>query len=224
MSDLELMVCIPALTRGGVHPRTFQSYLRLKLPPKDRMVFMMPMDRPTTSARSDALRIAKEIGAESLLFIDSDMEFEPDAYERLKKVDGDIVCAMFFRRGLPSFPTITERGKAADGSDILIPINPSGPIRDIDGCGMAFTLIRRPVIEAFDYPAFKHVGAISEDFVFCLEAKDKGFTIRCDPSILIAHRGDVAFAGQPTLSYEGMDDLQYPFGRNMDGAMYEATE
>ena len=220
MSDgLELLLCVPALSRGGVHPRTVQSLWALDLPTKDKIAFLMPVDRPTTGARSDAVRIAKDVGAESLLFIDSDMEFQPDLYRRLLAVDADIVCALFWQRRVPSFPTITVRGKAKDGTDVLETILPTGRVENVDACGMAATLIRKKVLDWCDYPAFQHLGAMSEDFVFCLKARDAGFSIKCDTSLKVAHRGDVAFNGQPILSYRGMTELSFPFGEVGDGSV-----
>jgi GT2 family glycosyltransferase len=182
------------------------------------MATLIPVDRPTTSSRSDAARIAREIEAEALLFIDSDMEFQPDLYEKLNAVDADIVCGLFWTRRVPSYPTICVREKAPDGSDLLRTISPDGKIQDVDACGMAATLIRKPVLQAFDYPAFQHLGALSEDFVYCLRARDKGFSIKCDTSIRVAHRGDIAFNGQPVLTAESMSNLSFPFGEVGDGS------
>lgn len=217
------MVVVPALTRGGVHPRTVQSLWSLRLPPKDKMIFFMPIDRPTTGSRSDAVRIAQDYGVEALLFIDSDMEFRPDMYERLNAVDADIVCGMFWQRRVPSNPTICKRSKGPNGEDILKAIVPDGKVQDIDACGMAATLIRRPVLEWAQYPAFKHLGWISEDYEFCLQAREHGFTIKCDTGCQVAHRGDIAFNGQPVLSYAGMNDLSFPFGEDGDGSRLEAV-
>lgn len=214
---------MPALTRGGVHPRTFQSLWALKLPNKPNMMTFVPTDRPTTSARSDALRTAKEFNAESVLFVDSDMEFEPDAYERLKKVKGDIVCGLFFNRSAPCYPTICIKEKAEDGTDRLKTIIPDGKIQDVDACGMAFTLIRKPVIQHFDYPAFQHLGFLSEDYSFCLRARQAGFSVRCDTSLLISHRGDIGFAGQPTLRTEESSALSFPYGVTRERESWKVT-
>lgn len=217
------MLVVPMLTRGGLHPRTFQSLWSLKLPPKDRLLSLFPIDRPTTGSRSDAVKMAQDYGVEALLFIDSDMEFQPDLYERLNAVDADIVCGMFWQRRVPSNPTIAVKAKASDGSDILRAIVPDGKVQDVDACGMAATLIRRPVLEWAAYPAFKHLGWISEDYEFCLQARQHGFSIKCDTSIQVAHRGDIAFNGQPVLSYAGMNELSFPFGEVGDGSRLEAV-
>lgn len=207
------MVAMPCLTRGGIHPRTAQSLWALDLPDKNKRVVSFAVDRPTTSARSDAIKQAAEWGAEALLFIDSDAEFEPDAYRRLRKVDADICCGLFWNRVIPSYPTICVRDKKEDGTDALRTIAPPfGDVREVDACGMHFTLIRKPVLKWAQYPAFQHLGALSEDFVFCLRAKDAGFRIKCDTGLRIAHRGDVGFNGQPVTTHPEVQDLSFPFG------------
>lgn len=173
----------------------------------------MPIDRPTASARSDAIQQAKEFNAKALLFIDSDMEFEENSWRRLNQVKADIACGLFYNRTAPSYPTITNRGpKAENGKDTLVPITPDGKVQDIEACGMAFTLIRKPVIQATRYPAFQHLGWISEDFLFCLWAKEKGFTVKCDTGLPISHRGDIGFCGQPDLLKPDAGVLSFPFG------------
>lgn len=203
---------IPCTTRGGIHPRTFQSYNATHFPKVQNRVLFMPTDRPTTSARSDAIRIAKEFKAESVLFIDSDMEWEPDAYDRLTKVKGDIVCGLFWSRSCPSNPTAKVKFRAEDGTDAVKPIIPDEKVQDIDCTGMAFTLIRKPVLDWAEHPAFQHLGAMSEDYVFCLKAREAGFTIRCDTGLKISHRGDVAFNGHPFTFVPESSELSFPFG------------
>jgi hypothetical protein len=220
---IEVLVVVPCLSKGGVHPRTVQSLWSMKLPPKDRRAFFLPMDRPTTSARSDAIVQAKQIEAESLLFIDSDMEFEPDLYDRLNAVDADIVCGLFWAKRIPSFPTITKKETQPDGKVGLRTIVPDGSVMEIDACGMAATLIRKRVLNWAEYPAFVHAGYISEDLEFCLRAKQAGFTIKCDTSLKVAHRGDIAFNGQPVLTHPDMSSLSFPFGEIGDGSTIKAV-
>lgn len=199
-----------------MHPATFFSLwtMRHSLPDKDSLVNFFPMDRPQASARSDALKLAREVDAEALLFIDSDMEFEPDLYRRLLAVDADIACGLFWTKRIPSYPTVTRKVKMPDGTDSLTHIIPNGKIMDIDACGMAATLIRKNVIqhERFDYPAFRHLGSLGEDYYFCLHAKDAGFSIKCDTSLRVAHHGDIAFNGQPLLTHPDAKTFSYPFG------------
>ena len=210
---------MPATTRAGIHPKTFQSYLRLQLP--GMKVFNMPTDVPTVSARNTALQVAHEMGAKALLFIDSDMEFQSDAYQRLNKVKGDIVCGLFYTRSAPSVPTIMVSQAEDDGKNFsLRTIVPDGKVMDVDACGMAFTLIREPVMKwAIEksvkdgLPPFRHV-VFGEDLDFCMRARKAGFSVKCDTSVKIAHRGDVGFNGQPELVNPQSGYLNHPFGNS----------
>lgn len=211
-----MLISMPAGTRGGVHPRTFQSYLGLKRP--NKTIFNMPCDVPTVSARNTSLEIAHESGAKALLFIDSDMEFLADSYERLNRVKADIVCGLFYTRSAPSCPTIMIKQAEDDGKHSLRSIVPDDKVHDIDACGMAFTLIREPVIKwaiaesvKKGIPPFRHV-VFGEDLDFMMRAVQSGFTAKCDTSVKIAHRGDVAFNGQPELCSPLSGHLNHPFG------------
>lgn len=225
---IELVLAMPMLVRSGLHPSTFYSLwsMRHYLPDKERMVSLFPMDRPTASARADAFRIARELEAEALLFIDSDMQFEKDLYQRLLAIDADICCALTWTKRIPSYPTQCKKVKRPeDGTDALAPIIPDGDTYEIDASGMAATLIRKPVLQSarFEYPAFQHLGAIGEDFAFCLHARDAGFTIKCDTSLKVAHRGDVAFNGQPILTHPDLRTLSHPFGEVGEGSSLSAV-
>jgi len=179
----------------------------------------MPCDVPTVSARNTSLQIAAEAGAKALLFIDSDMEFLGDAYAKLAAIPKcDIACGLFFTRSAPSSPTVMIRQEEPDNQFSLRSIVPDGKVQEIDACGMAFTLIRDSVIKwaveqskKDSIPPFRHV-VFGEDLDFVMRARKAGFVAKCDTSIIIAHRGDVGFAGQPELCSPMAGHLNHPFG------------
>jgi GT2 family glycosyltransferase len=106
----------------------------------------------------------------------------------------------------------------AEGKYSLRSIVPDDQVQDIDACGMAFTLIREPVIKwalsesvAKGIPPFRHV-IFGEDIDFVLRAREAGFTAKCDTTVRIAHRGDIGFNGQPELCQPMAVHLNHPFG------------
>ncbi len=178
----------------------------------------MPCEVPTVSARNESISLTYQSGAKALLFIDSDMEFLSDAYKKLDTHKADIVCGLFHTRSTPSTPTVMVRSPEADGKFSLRSIVPDKKVHAIDACGMAFTLIRRPVIEwamkeaaEKNLPPFRHV-IFGEDLDFVMRARQEGFIAKCDTSVLIAHRGDVGFNGQPEFTNPLSGHLNNPFG------------
>ena len=181
-------------------------------------IFNMPCGVPTVSARNTSLEIAHTSGVKSLLFIDDDMEFHGDAYERLNLVKADIVCALMFTRSAPSSPTVMIRKMEEGDKFSLRSIVPDGKIQDVHACGMAFTLLRRPVIEwaiadsaKSGLPPFRHI-ILGEDLDFVNRATMAGFSAKCDTSVITSHRGDIGFAGQPELVNPMSGHLTNPLG------------
>lgn len=183
-----------------------------------RSYFDLPCDVPTTTARNILLEAALASGARALLFIDSDMEFLPDAFEKLDKIKAEIVTGLFYTRHTPSTPTIMLRSDEKDGKYSLRSIVPDGNIQDIHACGLAFTIIRRPVLEwavkesiATGLPPFRHL-VLGEDMDFVDRATRAGFKAKCDTSVIIAHRGEIGYAGQPETTQPTSGHLKNPFG------------
>lgn len=154
-----------------------------------------------------------------LLFADNDATFHPESIARLMSHDLPMVCGAMFTRDLPPSPTwgkyigrskdgkyiyrygesarrVVQKfrslghmnGKGVDNATVL-PSNGANDLWPIDGCGMHFTLIRRDVIEAVDYPWFvdKGMTGAGEDFYFCRKVKDLGFPIYIDESVYTGH-------------------------------------
>lgn len=177
----------------------------------------MPCDVPTVTARNVLLEKAAQSGAKALLFIDDDMEFLPDSYDRLNRIKADIVTGLFYTRSTPSAPTIMLRKDEGEGKFSLRSIVPDGNVQDIHACGLAFTLVRRPVIlwalaesAKTGIPPFRHI-LFSEDMDFTNRATLAGFSAKCDTSVIIAHRGDIGFAGQPETTVPTSGHLKSPF-------------
>lgn len=185
----------------------------------ERTVLDMPCNVPTPTARGVIFEVALQAGVKSVLFIDDDMEFLPDAYERIASLNADICTGLFYTRSTPSTPTIMRRKDEGDGKFSLRSIVPDGKVQDCDACGLAFTLIRRPVIEwaakesaKHGLPPFRHI-LFGEDIDFTNRATQAGFKAKCDTGCVIAHRGDIAFAGQPELTSPLSRHLSWPYER-----------
>lgn len=140
-----------------------------------------------------------------LLFVDSDMDWTPDMVDRLVEFDKDVACGLFFSRkpmiGDTHVPMVMFRSGDEYKAYNEVPPEPM----QVDGCGMAFTMIKGAVIEKmtkmipelglpFDHLSVDEIGLkpigsriIGEDMSFCHRAKKAGFEIWCNPDVRVGH-------------------------------------
>lgn len=146
---------------------------------------------------------------DGLLWVDSDIVMPTWAIWKLMSgvASGlDFVSGVYFNRGNPFAPVIYERrtsingivGKTGYGNVQSFPRN---TMWNIDGCGFGFCYTSKKMIDAiYNHPDFEEKfgwfpdtrfeeGGAGEDFNFCLKAKQAGFDIWADTSILLGHEG-----------------------------------
>jgi hypothetical protein len=139
--------------------------------------------------------------ADSILYLDDDMEFEPKDLAILRDdpegFQYDILMGLCLSRGHPHRPIIAT---ATDHGTWRIPAKPpEDTIVDVGFCGLAFTLIRRSVFEKV-YEIldkgemafwFSRMGD-SEDWGFCQTAIKAGCRIGVNTRVQIYHLIDCA--------------------------------
>jgi glycosyltransferase involved in cell wall biosynthesis len=150
-----------------------------------------------------------------LLFIDSDMAWQPSAVKTLvetqAKFDLDMVGGLCFQRSVPYQPTLyMEAIDESLGYTFLEEWDEDAAV-EVDATGMAFVLIHNRVFDRIlehnvgehwlpleerkehaPQPFFKWDGKLGEDFRFCKEARQAGCHIFVDTSVKIDHLGITA--------------------------------
>lgn len=136
-----------------------------------------------------------------VLWLDSDMVFEPDLIERLSADIDDghqFVSALYFTRKSPVHPCVyskveDETPELPTVKPLIVPYNeyPDG-LFEIAGCGfgaiMMTTGLLRAVGRAFPQPFYPLLG-FGEDFSFCLRARELGYKLWCDSRVKVGHAG-----------------------------------
>lgn len=150
-----------------------------------------------------------------LLFIDSDINFEPEDIFRLMAWGSDpqkgIVAAVPRTRS-ENRVYIADLDHAEDGS---LTMDVMGLVR-AKRVATAFMLVRREVFEALDaaHPEWRYFdkrsdrtvpcffdfklaeeGYIGEDFLFCDRVREHGFEVWVDPTITLGHMGVQEYLG-----------------------------
>jgi 2-polyprenyl-3-methyl-5-hydroxy-6-metoxy-1,4-benzoquinol methylase len=154
---------------------------------------MISVDKVHHIARNEIIANFLKTDFNYLLFIDSDMIWEPDslelAYNLIQHPMADIVTGIYFTKGAPHLPVIKKLDLDAGCYNIFVEWG-NTPF-EVDGAGMGFMLISRKVLEAMKQPMCTWDGGFSEDLNFCLKAKkDFGFKIWAHPGIKLGHIGN----------------------------------
>lgn len=162
-----------------------------------------------TKARNSLVQKALDLGAEWMLFVDSDMTFPADALLRLLAHEKDIVGATYAKR-VPPYETLGHflgEARQLEGGLIEADFMPGG-----------FLLINADVFRKMtdpererqlwfheDYSDTGPDGVMSEDYVFCRSARAAGYQIWCDLDLTgqITHIGEQHVTCNPTKMVAG---------------------
>ena len=165
-----------------------------------------------------------------VLFIDSDMIFEPDLLKRLSDdmdTGLDYVSGLFFSRKTPIKPMIYKAldvSQAEDGTPMAVTKTytdyPRDTLFEVQGSGFGAVLIRtdlmRKVWDKYG-PPFMPVPTLGEDLAFCYRARSLGAKLYCDSRVKLGHIGSVVFDEKlytpPEESRTDMYQAEQPFDK-----------
>ena len=147
-------------------------------------------------------------GYERVLWLDSDMQFEPDLLERLSAdMDEDpgkkVISALYFKRKIPTTPVIYKKLDYGQSEAWQIKATvesyldyPKDTLFEVEGCGFGAVLtnvdILRDVWDSFG-PPFDPMTHMGEDLSFCWRVKQLGEKIYCDSRVKVGHIGQYTF-------------------------------
>jgi len=154
-----------------------------------------------TRARNGMVATFLETDFDSLMFIDADIQFEPEDVGKLWNMNADVAVGVYAMKK----PDAAWYAAWVDGK--LMKALPEEPM-EVDFAGTGFMLIQRHVIEKMieAYPETKHTSNegvchalfdtavlddtyYSEDYLFCRRWREIGGTITMDPTVKLKHIG-----------------------------------
>ena len=149
-------------------------------------------------ARNQLIDMALRAGGyDYILWLDSDMTFEPDLLERLMEdIQGkQLVTGLCFGRRPPFKPCIYTDVRIEKEGLGLMPYAdnyydyPRDQVFEIAACGFACVLMTMDMAEAmsvYGVPFFPIAG-LGEDLAFCYRAKQLDYKLYCDSRLKIGH-------------------------------------
>lgn len=148
-------------------------------------------------------------GYDRIMFIDSDMVFDPDLLERLTRdMDKGLeyVSGLFFSRQSPTKPMIYARAdvvKAEDGTPKAetesYTVYPKDMLFEVQASGFGAVLIDTGLVKrVWDRfgPPFMPTPTMGEDLAFCVRARQVGAKLYCDSRAKVGHIGQRIFDEQ----------------------------
>jgi len=154
-------------------------------------------------ARNTLAKQAVTEGFDRMLWLDSDMDFNPDLLARLSEdmdEGKELVSGLYFKRKAPVKPVIyKEVGFYESKTDdtvtpVAVPYEdyPQDSIFPIAGCGFGGVLVTTDLIkrvgDKYGLP-FSPIVGFGEDLSFCLRASELGAELWCDSRVKMGHVG-----------------------------------
>lgn len=156
-------------------------------------------------ARNDLIAIAIEHQVDDLVWIDSDICWQPEWLFKLLSYPVDVVGGTYPKKTDSEQYPVQVLGKS-------IPIDPATGLWELDGLGMGFLRLSRKALQALwdSNPPYTSNGksgkwicevlvqdedVVGEDIVFCHKLQKVGFKIYLDPSMCCEHIGMKIYSG-----------------------------
>lgn len=146
-------------------------------------------------SRNELAKRAMDIGADYVLWLDSDMVFDPDLLEKLMEdmKDGvDIVSGVYFRRTPPFTPVMYDKLEVDTEDNPVFTEFTDLPTEMFEAGGIGFgcVLMRTDVITtvfATYLQMFDPMKGMGEDISFCYRARQCGYKVWVDPRVQCGH-------------------------------------
>jgi len=182
------------------------------------------IDQGRNQIATDAIRD----GFEELMWIDSDIAFEPEAVDRLRSLGLPIACGVYLKKKARSFACNFPAGTES------VPFGEGGRMIEVSHAGAGFLHTRREVYQTikerlglptcneragpamipFFQPMVVPEGSghwyMAEDYAFCQRARDCGFRVIADTSIRLGHVGSYVYFWEDS-SGEGPRHANFTF-------------
>lgn len=198
---MKTLVAIPCMDM--VPTRFLFSCLNLRT--DENVEFSLTESSLVYDSRNQLSRKAIEEGFDRILWLDSDMVFKPDLFQRLsKRLDAgyQMVSGLYFKRKQPICPVLYKECGAyeKDGKHTVYATTyddyPKDSLFEIAACGfggvMMTTDIVKQVAEKFGLP-FSPILGFGEDLSFCCKVARLGVKMYCDSAVKLGHVGYKTF-------------------------------
>lgn len=202
----KILIAIP--TNKYIEPETFKSIYDLIVPPGHKTFFQFFYGYQIDQIRNLIADWGRHY--DYLFSVDSDIVLPADALVKLLAAKKDIVSGLYIQRKpgehileIYEHPTYVAQGvkRVGVGYKNMTTVPAQGLI-EIAACGFGCVLVNSKVLNTIPYPHFVYKSALdhanthSEDIYFCAKAKEYGFSVWADTTVVCEHIGQTKFIVQ----------------------------
>jgi len=190
MEKKKVMIAIPYTK--FIETDCWQSILNLTRPDGVEAFINTFARYSAAQARNISIKTALEQAYDYILFVDSDQIIPADTLVKLMAVDADMSVGwtpMAVNRPETNIAIYNLEYRRFDfyKQDEL-----PKEVFEVGGCGFAVNLLKLESFKGADYPYFVFTeypngDLLTEDLYFCLKMKEKGLSIKCEPSLRAGH-------------------------------------
>ena len=140
-------------------------------------------------ARQKCLNRALEIDYDYMMWIDSDIVFEPHNFKQLLGHEKDIVSGLYMIQKTPGIYDIPDEYACIDLDNNRFnrfEYEGTRELKEVKANGMGWMLVKKGVFESIKKP-FDLTLEKGEDIVFQLKAREQGFKSYVDTSVIVGH-------------------------------------
>jgi len=167
------------------------------------------------TAREKLAEIALSLNAKYIFWVDTDVIPPTDVIQRLMRHKISFVSGLYARRYHPCWNEMLVKAKNEKGEDGYISIPEGGyekgSLVQCDAVGFGCVLMETDMLKDMEKPWFKWsehsaIRGNSEDFYFCRRAKQAGYKIWVDTSVVCRHMGPIRIL--PSLGAQGLFEFK----------------
>lgn len=177
------------------------------------IVIISKLGSALSTMRTDIVLQAQQAGCTHLLFLDSDMVFQPSLLDNLIDDDVEVVAANCPVKMVPSHPT--ARKWDGEKYELVLTNDHCDKMEQVDRIGTGVMLIRLDIIPRlatpwFAFRPFEAGGYQGEDWCFCEQVEAAGIPIWIDHDV----SKDVGHIGYLTYTHKMVkpEMLKHPGG------------
>ena len=194
----KILIAVP--TNKYIEPETMKSIYDLIVPEGYETEFQFFYGYQIDQIRNLIADWVVKYDFDYLFSVDSDIIFAPDVLCKFLDHDKDLVSGIYRQRSPNQVLEIYDENL----TNIPISKLPMNSLVEIGGCGFGCVLVKKQVFSEIGYPQFEYHSALdhrytfSEDNDFCKKAREKGFQLFADTSVICGHKGTHIFELQYT--------------------------